>query len=67
MFFVLLCFVQLSEDHDRPAGPGPDRGEREEEAQTAGAAGTVEGGGRGGGEGGGTQRGRRSTLKYSRS
>lgn len=39
VFFVILCLIQLSEDHDRLVGPHPDRGEREEEAQTAGAAG----------------------------
>lgn len=37
--FVFLCFIQLSEDYDCPAGPCPDRREREEEAKTAGAAG----------------------------
>lgn len=39
LVFFVLCFIQLSEDHDRPAGSRPDRREREEEAQTAGAAG----------------------------
>lgn len=39
VYYSLFSFIQLCEDYDCPAGPHPDRGEREETAQTAGAAG----------------------------